>query len=356
MALSNMQFIFFITILPCVISTALVYLVIIFSKKYSLYDEIGGRKIHSGQIPRLGGIGFILAFTFSCIILNLRFPGVLIVSDKFLLIIATIIVFLMGLIDDLKNLQAIYKLIVQLTVATIVVFAGYRFTKISFAPIGLFLSFGIFSYPITILWIAGIINAVNLMDGIDGQVGCLSISLLISYSVLFYYNDSVSNFQLIYLCIILIFSIIGFLFFNLSYPQAKIFMGDSGSQFLGFILSLLPLIPKTDGYETATIPFAILFLMLPIFDMIAAIIRRIRDKKRIREGDKLHMHHKLMLIGFSQRGALLTFVILQIITTLFVTLAIMLQGIMALATIIGLVLVGVLFFVLIHFEKEHHLK
>ena len=90
--------------------------------------------------------------------------------------------------------------------------------------------------------------------------------------------------------------------------------------------------------------------------MIATIIRRIRDKKRIREGDKLHMHHKLMLIGFSQRGALLTFVILQIITTLFVTLAIMLQGIMALATIIGLVLVGVLFFVLIHFEKEHHLK
>ncbi|MGP1438598.1 MAG: glycosyltransferase family 4 protein [Treponema sp.] len=357
MALTNIQIIFFVAILPCLLSSILVYFIIIFSKNHNLYDEVGGRKIHSGQIPRLGGIGFVLAFMFSCVAIYFSFPGLLVISNKFLLlIIASIIIFLMGLIDDLKNLKALYKLIIQLIVATIVVFAGYHFTKISFAPIGLFLSLGIFSYPITILWIAGVINAVNLMDGIDGQVGCLSISLLISYAVLFYYNDSVSNLKLVYLCIILIFSILGFLFFNLSYPHAKIFMGDSGSQFLGFALSLLPLIPKTDGYETATIPFAILFLMLPIFDMIATIVRRIRDKKQIRAGDKLHMHHKLMLIGFSQRGALLTFMILQIITSIFVSLAVLLQGIMALTTVIGLVLVGILFFMLIHFEKENHLK
>ena len=357
MSLTNMQFISFIVILPCVLSTALVYFTIIFSKNHNLYDEVGGRKIHSGQIPRLGGVGFVLAFTLSCVIVYFRFPGLLVISEKFLvLIVASMVIFFMGLVDDLKNLQAIYKLITQLIVASIVVFAGYHFTKISFAPIGLFLSLGIFSYPITILWIAGVINAVNLMDGIDGQVGCLSISLLISYTVLFYYNDSASNLKLVYLCIILVFSILGFLFFNLSYPNAKIFMGDSGSQFLGFVLSLLPLFPKADGYETATIPFAILFLMLPIFDMIAAIVRRIRDKKQIRDGDKLHMHHKLMLIGFSQRGALLTFMILQIITSIFVSLAVVLQGIMALTTLIGLVLVGILFFMLIHFEKENHLK
>lgn len=357
MSLAKIQFVFFTVIVPCVISSILVYLTIIFSKKHSLYDGVGGRKIHSGQISRLGGIGFVLAFALSCIFIYFRFPGILVISNKsLLLIVASTIIFLMGLIDDLKNLKAIYKLIVQLIVATMVVCAGYHFTKISFAPIGLFLSFGGFSYPITILWIAGVINAVNLMDGIDGQVGCLSISLLVSYSVLFYYNDSTVNFTPIYLCIILIFAILGFLFFNLSHPHAKIFMGDGGAQFLGFALSLLPLIPKSDGYETATIPFAIIFLMLPIFDMITTIIRRIRNKKHIHEGDKLHMHHKLMLIGFSQHGALLTFIILQIITSLFVTLAVMLQGIMALTTIIGLVLVGILFFMLIHFEKENHLK
>ncbi len=357
MNLANLELIFFIAIIPLAASSILVYLTILFSKKYDLYDDVGGRKIHSGQIPRLGGVGFILAFIISCVVMYFRFPGVLAISNKILLLmVASVIIFLMGLVDDLKDLKAIYKLIVQIIVATIVVFAGYHFTKISFAPIGLFISFGIFAYPITILWIIGVTNAVNLMDGIDGQAGLLSISILISYSVLFYHNGYSSCLAPIYLCIILTFAIVGFLFFNLSYPHAKIFMGDSGAQFLGFALSLLPLIHKPDGYETATIPFAIIFLMLPLFDMIATIVRRICAKKHIRDGDRLHMHHKLMLIGFSQHGALLTFLILQIITSLFVTIAVMLQGVMALATIIGLVLVGILFFTLIHLEKENHLK
>jgi len=102
---------------------------------------------------------------------------------------------------------------------------------------------------------------------------------------------------MIYTCIILASTLIGFLFFNLSRPHAKIFMGDAGSQFLGFVLAVLPLVPRNDGYETAPAPFAAIFLMLPLFDMIAAIWRRIRDKKPILEGDKMHLHHKLMLIG-----------------------------------------------------------
>ena len=132
-------------------------------------------------------------------------------------------------------------------------------------------------------------------------------------------------------------------------------MGDAGSQFLGFVLAILPLVPRNDGYETAALPFAIIFMMLPIFDMIAAIWRRIRDKKPIREGDRLHLHHKLMLIGYSPRGALVTVMILQIIIDIFVTLAVISQGLMALVTLIGLSLVGILFFTLIHFEKEKHL-
>ena len=151
----------------------------------------------------------------------------------------------------------------------------------------------------------------------------------------------------------LIGAILGFLPYN--FNPAKIFMGDGGSQFLGFILAVLPLVPRLDGYEIAAAPFAALFLMIPILDMIAAIWRRVRDKKPIREGDKFHLHHKLMLIGYSPRGALLAFMILQIIIDLFVTLAVILQGVMALVTLIGLILVGILFFTLIHFEKEKHI-
>lgn len=355
MQLTNMRLIIFTMLIPCAISAFFVYLVILFAKRHNLYDDVGGRKIHSGKIPRLGGIGFFLSFVLSIFIIYFKFPGSIVITRQFTaIIIGGLLIFFMGLWDDLKNWRAIYKLIVQLIAAGIVVYAGFHFTRISFGPIGLFIPFGIFAYPITVLWIAGVTNAVNLMDGIDGQVGCLSVSLLISYIVLFF-SDSRPHFSMIYTCIILAAAIIGFLFFNLSRPKAKIFMGDAGSQFLGFVLAILPLIPRNDGYETAAIPFATVFLMLPIFDMIAAIWRRIRDKKPIREGDKMHLHHKLMLIGYSPRGALVAVMILQIIIDIFVTIAVISQGLMALATLIGLSLVGILFFALIHFEKEKHL-
>mgnify|MGYP000860535067 FL=1 len=355
MQLTHVQLIIFTMLIPCAISAFFVYLVILFAKRHNLYDDVGGRKIHTGKIPRLGGVGFFSAFVLSVFIIYFTFPGSIVITRQFTaIIIGGCLIFFMGLWDDLKNWRAIYKLIVQLIAAGIVVYAGFHFTRISFGPIGLFIPFGIFAYPITVLWIAGVTNAVNLMDGIDGQVGCLSVSLLISYIVLFF-SDSRPHFSMIYTCIILAAAIIGFLFFNLSRPKAKIFMGDAGSQFLGFVLAILPLIPRNDGYETAAIPFATVFLMLPIFDMIAAIWRRIRDKKPIREGDRMHLHHKLMLIGYSPRGALLTVMILQIIIDIFVTLAVISQGLMALATLIGLSLVGILFFALIHFEKEKHL-
>ena len=345
MQLTNMQLIIFAMLIPCAISAFFVYLVILFAKRHNLYDDVGGRKIHSGKIPRLGGIGFFSAFVLSIFIIYFKFPGSIVITRQFTaIIIGGLLIFFMGLWDDLKNWRAIYKLIVQLIAGCIVAYAGFRFTRISFAPVGLFISFGIFAYPITVLWIAGVTNAVNLMDGIDGQVGCLSVSLLISYIVM------------TYTCIILAATLIGFLFFNLSRPHAKVFMGDAGSQFLGFVLAVLPLVPNNAGSETVAIPFAIIFMMLPIFDMIAAIWRRLRDKKPIREGDRMHLHHKLMLIGYSPRGALVTVMILQIIIDIFVTLAIILQGLMALVTLIGLLLVGILFFTLIHCEKEKHLK
>ncbi len=355
MHLNGIQFFFFAIVLPCIMSAFFVYLMIVFAKRYNLYDDVGGRKIHSGKIPRLGGVGFFSAFVLTLFVMHFRFPGIIKIDFQFIAVgVSASLIFLMGFLDDLKNWKAAPKLIVQLVAAGIVVYAGFRFTRISFMPIGLFLPLGIFAYPLSVVWIAGITNAVNLMDGIDGQVGCLSGSLLISYAVLFF-NDFPHQYSMMYLCIILTFAIIGFLFFNLALPKAKIFMGDGGSQFLGFILAILPLVPRHDGYEIAAAPFAVLFLLLPIFDMIAAIWRRIRDKKPIREGDRFHLHHKLMLIGYSPRGALITFMILQIIIDLFVTLAIILQGVMALATLIGLVLIGILFFTLIHFEKEKHL-
>ncbi|WP_147624423.1 MraY family glycosyltransferase [Treponema denticola] len=349
--MTAIQFILYIIAIPCALSAFFVYLAILFSKKHNLYDKTGGRKIHSGNIPRIGGVGFGFAYIISSLILHFRFPELRLLHLNFFYIaLGCLLIFIMGLWDDIKNWRAIFKLLVQSCAAIIVLYGGYTFKKISFGPIGFFWYMGPETYVITFLWIIGITNAINLVDGIDGQAGCLGVSVLLTYAAI-YYSIGISPI-IIFRVLILAFSVVGFLFFNLSRPSAKIFMGDCGSQILGFVLAILPLIPSPEGYEAAGIQFASVILMLPIFDTVAAIWRRVREKRPIGEGDKFHLHHKLMLIGFSPRGALSVFMILQLIINLFAGMAIILQGVCALVVLIGLILVGLLFFTLIHYEKE----
>ncbi|UTC67153.1 MULTISPECIES: MraY family glycosyltransferase [unclassified Treponema] len=345
------QFIFYIMFLPCTLSAFFVYSAIIFSRKHNLYDKTGGRKIHSGNIPRIGGLGFGLAYLISSLTVHFLFPHLRLLHLNFFYIaLGGVIIFAMGLWDDIKNWRAIFKLLVQSIAAVLVMYGGYTFKKISFGPIGFFWFMGPETYIITFLWIVGITNAVNLVDGIDGQAGCLGVSVLLTYAGI-YYSAGISHIIILRL-LILIFAVIGFLFFNLSRPSAKIFMGDCGSQILGFVLAVLPLIPSPHGYEAAGLIFAALILMLPIFDTVAAIWRRIREKRPIGIGDRYHLHHKLMLMGFTPRGALGVFMIFQVIINLFAYMAIVLQGGHALIILIGLILVGILFFMLIHYEKE----
>ncbi len=355
MKLEFMKFLIYIVVVPTTLSVISVYLTIKFSKKHDLYDSVGGRKIHSGNVPRLGGLGFFTAFLISILIFHFRFPEMKIFSiEFFLILLASLSIFIMGILDDIRNWKAILKLILQSFAAVLVLLAGFRFTEINFAPIGFYWDLKLLSYPITFLWLIGITNAVNLLDGIDGQAGCLSASLLISYVVIFLeygVNPTVS-----YISLILVFSIVGFLFFNLSRPSAKIFMGDGGSQLLGFILAFLPLMKNTYGTEAIKLPFAICFLMLPIFDVIAAVWRRIREKQPISHGDQFHVHHKLMLIGLSSRKTLIVFMMLQIIIDIFVVVAIIIQGYVAFFTLVGIILLGLLFFYLLHAEKEKIVK
>lgn len=355
MKLGPFQFIFYIAVLPCLISALLVYLTIIFSRKHNLYDGTGGRKIHSGNIPRLGGLGFSLAYFFSAVILHFRFNYLSLAYSNFVYIFSGgVIIFIMGLWDDIKNWRAIFKLLVQSCAAILVLYGGYMFKNISFAPLGFFWQMGYEAYILTFLWIIGITNAVNLMDGIDGQAGCLSISVLLTYAAV-YYIAGVDQ-SIILHVLILVFVLVGFLFFNLSLPSAKIFMGDCGSQVLGFALSILPLIPNSKGEESAGIQFAVVILMLPIFDTIAAVWRRLRDKQPVGQGDRFHLHHKLILIGFTPRGALGIFIIFQIIINLFTALSIILRGLESMVILMGIILIGILFFTLIHYEKEKIIK
>lgn len=216
-----------------------VYLVLIISRKNALYDHIDERKIHTGKIPRLGGVGFIPAYVMMVLLLSLFGVWNHDTSLSFVLvIIAIVLILVFGIWDDLKPLRARYKFGVQILAAFLVTAAGYRFIRITFGASNLALTLGWFSWPLTILWIVGVINAINLIDGVDGLSGGVSIIILVSYSIVYFYNG---NTYAASLSLLLTSAILGFLLFNFPLPQAKIFMGDTGSQFLGFFIALIPL-------------------------------------------------------------------------------------------------------------------
>ncbi len=200
-----------------VISIISMPLIILFCKKFSLYDYQNARKIHSGNIPRLGGVGIFLAFIIS------SFVYIIITKEENLskmlpIIIAGAIVFTFALLDDLLTLPALAKLIVQLIAVSVVVFNGFRFKQIFSwvlpTPISLILTF---------CWILGVINAYNLIDGLDGLCGSFSISTIITLGILY---TLTGNPEAIF-CFILAASVFGFLCFN--WPPAKLFMCDAGS-------------------------------------------------------------------------------------------------------------------------------
>ncbi len=331
------------------ISACSMPLIIYFSKKLKLYDTIDERKVHKGNISRLGGIGITLAFSVSGIILH--FTGQLdtLKQNLIFVVIATIIITTMGIIDDIKNLPAKIKLLVQIIAACLVVFlGGYKFTNIS---IGVFsLSIKYFAYPLTILWIIGVTNAVNLLDGIDGQCGTVSILCSLTFFMFFFKEGNTAAMSI---CLCFSCAILGFLFFNWPIPKARIFMGDGGSQTLGFVLSILPLMSSKGSLPSVSILYAAAALMIPIFDTFAAIWRRLREHRSIGSPDKFHIHHKLMLFGYSSRRTLLIVTLLQLVISIFLCTSLWLGGWIGTAILFTTYAMGIIFFAIVHYNKQN---
>ena len=323
-----------------ILSLASMPLIIRLCKKFSLYDYQSSRKIHSGNIPRLGGVGIFLAFIISAcayIFINKvdNFNQILPI------IIAGTIVFAFALLDDLLNLPALAKLIVQLIAVSIVVFNGFRFKQIFSwtlpTPVSLILTFG---------WILGVINAYNLIDGLDGLCGSFSISTIITLGVLY---TLTGNPEAI-LCFILAASIFGFLCFN--WPPAKLFMGDAGSQFLGFMISVFPLFSSDSVFEFNKFLIMIVITAFPVFDTIAAIWRRIRDKHPIMSPDRSHLHHKLLNMGYSKKSALYLLCFLQILLCGSVIISYFLGAKRGMALLLESTAFVTLFFSFVHYPNR----
>ena len=271
-----------------------------------------GRRMHANAMPKLGGIAVILGFIISIVYLlfvmtiegSIDLFGDGIYFRKLIgILIGIIVITITGLLDDIIDLNPIQKLLGQILAACIVVGFGVQIDNINIAIAQFGLSSTI-SIIATIIWIVGITNAINFMDGLDGLSSGISLISCISLLIIFALNGS----PIIAVIIIasLIGALVGFLPFN--FAPAKTFIGDTGSNFLGFMLSIVSILGVAKTYTLAVIVLPMLVLGLPIADVILAIIRRIIKGKSIKaivKADNGHVHHKLVQKGFTQKQAVL---------------------------------------------------
>lgn len=264
------------------------------------------RKIHTKPMPRLGGLGIYAGFLLGYILFGeYTYMMNSILIGSFVLIIT-------GMIDDIKPLGAKYKLIGQVIASLIVVFYGKILLQ-DVSVFGLYLDFGVFAYPFTIFFLLGCINCMNLIDGLDGLAAGISSIFFLTIGIIAYFQGAGGlAFELSFiLTFIMLGSTTGFLVHNF-YP-AKIFMGDSGSMFLGFIISVITLLGfKSVLMSSIIIPMFI--LVVPILDTLLAIIRRKLKGESIDTPDKSHIHHQLLRKNLGIRNSVL---IIYFITAIF---------------------------------------
>lgn len=258
------------------------------------------RDMHSKPMPRMGGIAIVAGFMITLLFV-IRYMTILDWKQIIGIFVGGFIIFLLGFFDDIYDLNAKLKFLVQILAAGIVTFCGVRVHFISIPFIGdnpMFLS--ALSIPVTIIWIVGVTNAVNLIDGLDGLAAGVSSIASLSLMVLSIHSGYPIA---VLLTATLAGSCLGFLPYNFS--PASIFMGDTGSTFLGFILSVTSILGLLKGYTLATIFIAVLILGLPIFDTAFAIVRRALSGKPIMSPDRGHLHHRLVDKGYSHKGAVI---------------------------------------------------
>lgn len=311
----------FIFSLSFAISAILVPVIIYFCNKFCLFDYVDGRKVHKNEISRLGGIaifiGFIMPFCFYII------PKSHYNINLNLYIAALAIIFSIGLFDDIFNISAQYKLVLQIISASLVSASGLNINAIPFLGIDFtecsMENICLVSHIITIVWIVFFINAMNFLDGIDGLASGIFL-IAFFFTAVLTFNDNlifVGSFA-----ITAIGTVFGFYIFN--FPPAKIFMGDSGAYTIGFLAATLPLFILEDKLVSANFFVPLAIFIIPVVDAIYVIFRRIKNKSNIFHGDRCHIHHRLenlglrdinvliILYGFTIAGGLLSLVVSNI--------------------------------------------
>ena len=261
--------------------------------KAGALDAPDARKVHKKPIPRMGGLAIYLGFVLAVLAsmhVNREIAGLLLGGTMILIV---------GIIDDMIQLSAKVKLLGQIGAALVLVMFNIRIEWLT-NPFGDMLYVDYFSIPLTILWVVGLTNTVNLIDGLDGLAA--GVSTIASITILLVALQQ--NFWTVaILTAALAGADLGFLQHN--FNPAKIFMGDTGSMFLGFMLAAISILGTVKSAATIALVVPIMALGLPIMDTAFAIIRRYMNGRPIFKPDKGHLHHRLLELGLTQKQAVL---------------------------------------------------
>lgn len=297
------------------VSVALTPLVRKIAREIGVVDEPGGRRVHRGAIPRLGGVAIALSFFVPLLIMfgfETQAAGVFF-SDPLRIVglaVGGVLLGGTGVVDDIRGVRAWHKLWAQTAAAALAFACGFRIEAVSLPLFG-YLDMGVFALPVTMLWIVAIINAVNLIDGLDGLAGGVTFfACIANFAVAAVHQDA----SVMLLSAALGGAVMGFLLFN--FNPATIFMGDSGSLFLGYVIATTSLLgASVKSSTTVAILAPLIALGLPIADTLFAMLRRFLERRPIFSPDDGHIHHRLLRMGLTHRRAVLTLYGLSIVFT-----------------------------------------
>lgn len=273
-------FIFVVLIIPYIRKIAI---------KVGAVDVPRTRHIHKKVMPKLGGLGIFLGFLLGYMIFGTHS------SMMNAILIGSFLILIIGVMDDIVELGSLTKFVGQLAAACVITFYGNILLS-DISAFGIYINFSWFSYPLTIFFILGCINCINLIDGLDGLSGGISSIYFLTIGIIATMQGKLGlDFVIAF---VMLGSTLGFLMYNF-YP-AVIFAGDSGSMFMGYMISVIALL----GFKNVTMTSLIIplfVLAIPILDTIFAILRRTIKRESIVKGDRFHIHHQLLNKNYSQR-------------------------------------------------------
>jgi len=275
---------------------------------FNVVDLPNARKIHKHQTARLGGLAIFISFTLSLLYLRPVYEHMLEI------ILGAVVIVVTGLLDDRFTLRPVVKLSGQLIASSFLISSGLIIERITLPIVGV-VDLGFASVLITVLWVVGITNAINLIDGLDGlATGVTTIAFISMFIMALIDGQIVAT----YLCVILIGANLGFLYHNF-YP-ASIYMGDTGSNFLGYMIAVVSMLGLFKNITLFSFIIPVIVLAVPIFDMLFAILRRLYHQEGIMMPDRKHIHYQLLDAGYSHQRTVL---IIYTFSALFGCLAIL---------------------------------